>query len=104
MEFAPVYLAAGLAAIGIALLARWSSVAASVNIMRVFRSFSPGSVVMLTWGGLRGGISVALALSLPTWPERDTILAITYSVVVFSILVQGLTLGKLARRIYPDSE
>jgi CPA1 family monovalent cation:H+ antiporter len=104
MEFAPVYLAAGLAAIGIALLARWASVAASVNIMRVFRSFSPGSVVMLTWGGLRGGISVALALSLPTWPERDTILAITYSVVVFSILVQGLTLGKLARRIYPDSE
>ncbi|HEY5922184.1 MAG TPA: cation:proton antiporter [Kofleriaceae bacterium] len=53
---------------------------------------------MLTWGGLRGGISVALALSLPNGPERDIILVITYCIVVFSILVQGTTLGRLARR------
>ncbi len=49
----------------------------------------------MTWGGLRGGISVALALSLPSGTERDVILAITYTVVVFSILVQGRTIGRL---------
>lgn len=98
MDFSWGYLMAGVAAIGIALLARWASVTVSVSIMRPFRSFSPGVISLLTWGGLRGGISVALALSLPPWPGRDTILAITYIVVVFSILVQGLTLGKLAKR------
>ena len=49
----------------------------------------------MTWGGLRGGISIALALSLPLGAERDIILAITYAVVVFSIFVEGLTIGKL---------
>jgi len=102
MAFSWSFLAAGVAAIGIALLARWASVAASVSIMRPFRRFSPGVVGMLTWGGLRGGISVALALSLPAWPERNAILAITYTVVVFSILVQGLSLGKLALWMYPE--
>jgi CPA1 family monovalent cation:H+ antiporter len=52
---------------------------------------------VLTWGGLRGGISVALALSLPAGPQRDIIVALTYMVVVFSILVQGLTIGKVVR-------
>ena len=55
----------------------------------------------MTWGGLRGGISVALALSLPSGPERDVILAITYAVVVFSIVVQGLTMEKLVKRLAP---
>lgn len=50
---------------------------------------------VLTWGGLRGGISVALALSLPVGPHRDTVLALTYCVVAFSILVQGLTIGRV---------
>ena len=54
---------------------------------------------MLTWGGLRGGISVALALSLPPGPQRDIVLALTYCIVVASILVQGLTSGKLAHRV-----
>ena len=56
-----------------------------------------GAWKVLTWGGLRGGISVALALSLPVGRERDTVLALTYSVVVFSILVQGLTIRRLVR-------
>ena len=52
-------------------------------------------IKILTWGGLRGGISVGMALSLPPGRSRDIILAITYAVVVFSIIVQGLTVGKL---------
>ncbi|NVN92209.1 MAG: sodium:proton antiporter [Desulfuromonadales bacterium] len=102
MELSRGYVIAGLAAIVIALLGRWASVAVSVSIMRPFRHFSPGIISMLTWGGLRGGVSVALALSLPHWKARNAILAMTYMVVVFSILVQGLTLGKLARWFYPD--
>jgi CPA1 family monovalent cation:H+ antiporter len=54
--------------------------------------------VVLTWGGLRGGISVALALSLPQGPERDVVLTLTYGIVVFSILMQGLTIGHVASR------
>jgi CPA1 family monovalent cation:H+ antiporter len=73
----------------------------TVGALRPLRAFSPGAVRILTWGGLRGGISVALALSLPIGPQRDVILVLTYIVVVFSIIVQGLSLGKLVRRIYP---
>ena len=61
------------------------------------RAFSPGALPILTWGGLRGGISVALALSLPAGDERGLLLTLTYAVVVFSIFVQGLTVGRLAR-------
>jgi len=52
---------------------------------------------VLTWGGVRGGISVALALSLPPGPERQVLLAVTYVIVLASILIQGLTLGPLVR-------
>ena len=68
-----------------------------VLVIRKFRELTPGVTRILTWGGLRGGISVALALSLPGSPERETILTIIYCVVVFSILVQGLTIGKLIK-------
>ena len=54
---------------------------------------------MLTWGGLRGGISIALVLQLPSGPERDILLALTYAIVIFSILVQGLTIGKVAEKL-----
>ena len=102
IPFTTAYLTAGLLAIGITLIARWASVLGAINFMRLFRSFSPGAISILSWGGLRGGISVALALSLPTGPDRNAILVITYIIVVFSIIVQGLSLGKLVDRIYPD--
>jgi len=98
LQFTPGYLLAGGLAIPIVLLARMVSVAIPVGLLRLWREFSPGVVKILTWGGLRGGISVALALSLPPTPERDVILTVTYIVVVFSILVQGLTIGRLFAR------
>ena len=66
--------------------------------MKYAVAFSPNVIKILTWGGLRGGISVALALSLPAGEQRQLILPITYCVVVFSILVQGLTIGKLVSK------
>jgi len=81
--------------IPIVLFSRFISVGIPVGLLRLRRQFSPNVVKILTWGGLRGGISVALALSIPAGPERDVILGITYAVVVFSILVQGLSIGRL---------
>jgi len=80
------------------LLARLISVGVPVLLLRGARQFSPGIIPIITWGGLRGGISVALALSLPLGPEREIILAVTYLIVVFSITVQGLTIGHVIRR------
>jgi len=104
MPFTPALLIAGLAAIMITLFARWASVGGAVFLMRTFRPFSPGAIKILTWGGLRGGISVALALSIPAVPERSTIVTITYIIVVFSIITQGMTLGRLVKQIYPHVE
>ena len=92
-------LAVGLIAIPVVLLARFLCVGAPVKLLEFRRTFTPGAVRVLTWGGLRGGISVALALSIPAGPERDLILTVTYTVVVFSILIQGLTIGPLIRSI-----
>ena len=90
---------AGTIAVGITLLSRWSTAGLPVYALpRLFR-LPQGSATVLTWGGLRGGISVALALSLPFGPERDIVLALTYIVVVFSILAQGLTIGRVVRRV-----
>jgi CPA1 family monovalent cation:H+ antiporter len=89
---------AGLVAIPVVLGARLISVGIPVTLLRRLRDFTPHVVKIMTWGGLRGGISVALALSLPTDPTRDLLLTVTYIVVVFSILVQGLTLPRLLRR------
>jgi len=93
------YLLAGALAIPLILVVRLFSVGLPIGLMRPFRSFTPGVVSILTWAGLRGGISVALALSLPSGEMRDLLLTMTYVVVVFSIVVQGLTLGPLVRRL-----
>lgn len=90
-------LIAGLISVIIVLAGRLISVALPISYFRKYREFSPHAIKILTWGGLRGGISVALALSLPAVPEREVVLTITYCVVIFSILVQGLTIGKLIR-------
>ena len=99
LVFIQEYLLAGLLAIPIVLLARFITVGVPITIMRRFRDFTPKAIQILTWGGLRGGISVALALSLPAGEMRDTLVAVTYAVVIFSILVQGLTIGPLIRSI-----
>lgn len=90
---------AAILTIPMVLLARFLCVGVPIQILGLRREFSPGVVKILTWGGLRGGISVALALSIPPGPERNIILPVTYSVVVFSILVQGLTIGRLIERL-----
>jgi CPA1 family monovalent cation:H+ antiporter len=88
-----------LVAIPVVLLARWVAVGVPVYILGRFRTFAPHTVAIMTWGGLRGGISVALALSLPASAGRETILAATYGVVIFSLLVQALTLPRLVRHL-----
>ncbi len=89
----------GLAVVALVLLARLVSVSIPLSFLRQRREFSEFSLVVLTWGGLRGGISVALALSLPPSMPRELLVGITYVVVVFSILGQGLTIGPLATRL-----
>lgn len=91
-------LVAAAAVVVITLAARLISVAAPMRMFSHTFALPSGSWKVLTWGGLRGGISVALALSLRAGPERDLILALTYSVVVFSILGQGLSIGYVARK------
>jgi CPA1 family monovalent cation:H+ antiporter len=91
-------------AIGLALLGRLAAVAVPVLLLRLVRDFGPGTVPIMTWGGLKGGISVALALSLPDSEWKPLILTATYVVVVFSIVVQGLTVAPLARRLGREPE
>lgn len=88
-----------LLAIPITLLARFASVYIPIMILSRWRSFTKGAIPILTWGGLRGGIAVALALSLPVNEYKPTIMTITYAVVLFSIIVQGLTIKPLVERL-----
>jgi Na+:H+ antiporter len=91
-------LAAAGVAIAVTLLARLLTVGLPVGLLGRASRLPEGSWKVLTWGGLRGGISVALALSLPAGPDRNTVVALTYCVVVFSILVQGLSIGYVVRK------
>jgi len=94
-----IYVVAALLCVPVALIARGVSVTATMGLLRAWRPMRPATIGFLTWGGLRGGLSMAMALSIPACPQREPILLATYSVVVFSILVQGLTVGKLVKRL-----
>jgi CPA1 family monovalent cation:H+ antiporter len=100
----PTALAAA-AMIPIALSARLVSVALPVFLLRPWSSHPRGLVPILTWGGLRGGLSVAMALSLPQFAMKDTLVGCTYGVVVFSVLAQGMTMRGIFRRFgnLPDA-
>jgi len=95
LSFGVTQIAAGLILAVLVLGARFIAVSVPVTLLRLRRSFHPHVIKILTWGGLRGGISVALALSIPEGPERNIIVVTTYIIVVLSILLQGLSVHKL---------
>ena len=95
-------ISAGLLAIPLVLIARAVSISGPGLAMGKLAPFRDGTYPFLIWGGLRGGISIALALSLPVGAERDELLTATYVVVIFSVIVQGLTVGKVARHFGAD--
>jgi len=99
LTFKMEYVIAGLIAIPVVLLCRYLSLLLPINLFKKKLDFVPKTNLIMTWGGLRGGISIALALGLTEAMERDLFLVITYVVVVFSILVQGLTVGKLVKKV-----
>ncbi len=93
------YIIAGLIAIPIVLACRYVSLLAPINFFKKRLDFAPKTNLIMTWGGLRGGISIALALGLSDQMDRELFLVITYVIVVFSILVQGLTVGGLIKQV-----
>ncbi len=93
------YIIAGLIAIPLILACRFLSLLIPINIFKKKLDFVPNTNLIMTWGGLRGGISIALALGLTNEMHRELFLVITYIVVIFSIIVQGLTVGKLVKRL-----
>ncbi|MDV7138606.1 sodium:proton antiporter [Maribacter sp. TH_r10] len=93
------YVIAGLLSIPIILICRYLSLLLPINFFKEKLDFVPNTNIIMTWGGLRGGISIALALGLTQDMHRDLFLVITYVVVVFSIIVQGLTVGKLVKKL-----
>jgi len=99
IQFNFTYLISGLLIIPTLLAIRFISVSIPISLLRFKREFSQGVIRILTWSGLRGGISVALVLSLPPFEGRDLLLTCTYLVVLFSIIVQGLTLKPFINRI-----
>lgn len=104
IAFSPQHASLALLAIPVVLIARLIAVAVPIGLLRLRTEFTSGAVRILTWAGLRGGISVALALSLPNTEYKPVILTMTYAVVVFSILVQGLTVERLVRAVVSDAQ
>lgn len=107
LPFERTYIIAGLIAIPLILIARWIALGIPIIVYKKKLDFVPNTGFMMTWGGLRGGISIALALTLTQEMHKDPFIIITYVVVIFSIVVQGLTIGKVADRLlgdYKDAE
>lgn len=104
LTFQGSHLLAGVLAIPVVLASRLAGVSLPVLLLKWKREFPRHTIRILTWGGLRGGISVALALSIPVSPERNVLLTMTYVVVIFSILVQGLTIGGLIQNAFSEDK
>jgi len=98
LPFERSYVIAGLIAIPLILMARYLALSIPILVFKKKLNFVPNTNIIMTWGGLRGGISIALALTLTSSMERDLFLIITYIVVIFSIIVQGMTIGKVANK------
>jgi CPA1 family monovalent cation:H+ antiporter len=99
LPFNKIFIVLGVVCIPITLLARYLSVLIPISLLQYRTTFEKNAISILTWGGLRGGISVALALSLPQEIHGQLFIVITYIVVLFSILVQGLTIRKVVKRL-----
>jgi CPA1 family monovalent cation:H+ antiporter len=104
IAFDAAHLLLGAVAIAVVLAARAAAVGLPLALLARVAPFTKGAYPVLVWGGLRGGISIALALSLPEGPIKETVLTATYVVVVFSVVVQGATVGLLARRVVAGAE
>ncbi len=98
ITFDPSFAWLAVATIPLVLASRFISVSTPIMLLSFKQTFNAGAIPVLTWGGLRGGISVALALSLPDIPEKSLLLTCTYAVVLFSIIVQGLTVKSVVNR------
>jgi CPA1 family monovalent cation:H+ antiporter len=99
-----IYWQIGLISIAIVLFARFISIYIPVLLIPFKNKFSNGTIKVLVWGGLRGGVSIALVLSMDEGPYKATLVAVTYFVVVFSIIVQGLSVGKVATKVLSQEE
>ena len=104
LTFEGDYVVAALIGIPIVLICRYTSLLFPIKFFQNKLDFVPKTDLIMTWGGLRGGISIALALSLTSEMHRELFLMITYFIVIFSILVQGLTVGKLVEKLALKSE
>lgn len=102
LSFETSYVIAGLIAVPIVLICRYLSLIIPVKLFEKKLDFVPNTGLIMTWGGLRGGISIALALGLTDTMHREFFLVVTYVVVVFSIIVQGLSIGKLVQKLNKD--
>jgi Na+:H+ antiporter len=100
ITFTRSYLVPVIAALPLALLSRFIGVALSVLVLRGAGRAQRRGIAMLTWAGLRGGVSIALALTLPPSPYRGQLLAVCYAVVIASVFVQGLSMGPMIRWLY----
>lgn len=104
IDYSGEYLVLGLIAIPVTLLARYIALAGPIFLFNKKLEFLPKTDLIMTWGGIRGGISIALALSLEPEMERELFLTVTYVIVVFSIIGQGLTIGPFVRKVLKGSE